>query len=56
MSRNVFVTWIEHPEPWLIEDELIREVVLPINLQGNDHPFRSVLTRLRTETKAQARR
>jgi hypothetical protein len=56
MSRNALVTWIEHPEPWVVEEKLIRELTLPLNLQGNDHPFRSVLTRLRTETKAQARR
>jgi hypothetical protein len=56
MGRNAFVTWIEHREPWLVEEELIRELVLPLNLQGNDHPFRPVLTRLRTETKSRARR
>ena len=56
MSRNAFVTWTEHPEPWVIEEKLIRELALPLNLQGNDHPFRPALTRLRTETKARARR
>jgi hypothetical protein len=47
---------IEHPEPWLIEEKLIRELALPLNLQGNDHPFCPVLTQLRTEAKARARR
>ena len=56
MSRNAFVTLIEHSEPWGIEEELIRELALPLNLQGNDHPFRSLLTELRTEAKARARR
>ena len=23
MSRNAFVTWIEHPEPWVVEEKLI---------------------------------
>ena len=46
----------EHPEAWVVEEELIRELVLPLNLQGNDHPFRPVLTPLRTEAKAEARR
>ena len=54
MSRIAFVTWIEHPEPWLIEEELIRELALPLYLLENNHPFRPVLTRLRTEARASA--
>ena len=56
MSRNAFVTWVEHPEPWVVEKKLIRELALPLNLQGNDHPFRPVLTGLRMQAKARARR
>jgi hypothetical protein len=53
---EVLVTWIEHPEPWVVEKKLIRELALPLNLQGNDHLFRPVLRRLRTDAKARARR
>lgn len=55
MASNAFVTWVEHPEAWVVEEQLIRELALPLNLQGNDHPFRTVLTGLRTEAEAQAR-
>lgn len=52
MGQNACVTWVKHPKPWVIEERLIRELALPLNLQGNDHPFRPVLTRLRTDAKA----
>ena len=51
-----FVTWIEHPAPWEIEPELIRELRPPLNLRENsDHPFCEQLSRIRREAKARAR-
>jgi hypothetical protein len=40
MDKNAFVTWIVHPEPWVLEKELIHLVSLPLNLDMNRaHPF-----------------
>ena len=50
MEENAFVTWVVRDEPWLLEEELIQKVSLPLNLQGNDrHPF---YIRLKTIRKA----
>jgi hypothetical protein len=48
LAENAFVTWEVSPEPWLIEDKLIRHVTLPLNLDQNDrHPFHPALTATR---------
>ena len=45
MDQNAFVCWLETPEPWLVETELIRSVILPLNLDENTaHPFHANLT------------
>ena len=55
MAANAFVTWVEHPEPWVLEEELISRVVLPLNLARNQrHPFHQVLTALRREARERA--
>lgn len=55
MAENAFVTWTEHPEPWHLEDELIRDLSLPLNLRGNErHPFYPQLAALRKMHKANA--
>lgn len=49
MSRHACVSWIEHPQPWLLEDELIAELDLPLNLMGNQrHPFHPTLSAARS--------
>jgi GIY-YIG catalytic domain len=56
ISRNAFVTWTEHREPWLLEDRLIADLVLPLNIRGNSrHPFYATLRKIRREAKAAAR-
>ena len=56
MEKNAFVVWIEHPTPWLLEDELIQTKSLPLNLQGNQaHPFHKELSLLRSEQKKKAK-
>jgi hypothetical protein len=43
------------PEPWLLEDELIAKLSLPLNLHGNArHPFHPVLSAMRREAKERA--
>jgi len=56
MQENAFVTWVEHEEPWLLEDELLRTIPLPLNLKGNrHHPFAERLSGLRRKANADAR-
>jgi hypothetical protein len=56
MDKNAFVTWIVHPEPWVLEKELIHLVSLPLNLDMNRaHPFHNTLSALRSEAKQLAR-
>jgi hypothetical protein len=37
MARNSAVTWVEHPQPWLVEDALVASVPLRLNLSQNRH-------------------
>ena len=56
MLENAFVTWLEHEEPWLLENELLRTVSLPLNLKGNrHHHFATQLSGLRRRANAYAR-
>ena len=56
MRENAFVTWIEHGEPWLLEDELLCTISLPLNLKGNGrHAFAATLSVLRRRANAHAR-
>ena len=56
MSRNAYVVWAEHPEPWLVEPDLIASVDLPLNINENrQHPFCARLRALRASASARAR-
>ena len=56
MAENALVSWVVHPQPWVLERELIRILDVPLNLQDNKHnPFHAVLTRLRAEAGRNAR-
>lgn len=55
MGDNTRVSWLLDPEPWVIEENVINTVSLPLNLKGNDHTFKSTLSTLRKEAIAQAR-
>ena len=56
LAQNARVCWVEHPQPWVLEDELLREVSLPLNLQGNaHHGFSPRLSEMRLAAKAAAR-
>ena len=48
LDDNAFVTWAEHPEPWILEENLIKTLSLPINLEHNlNHPFHPTLKDVR---------
>lgn len=55
LLENAFVTWVVQDEPWVLEEELMRTVSLPLNLQGNrHHPFSTSLSNLRRGANAHA--
>lgn len=56
MGRHAFVTWVPDAIPWVLESELIKQIVVPLNLLGNDsHPFHAVLRETRRRARANAR-
>ncbi|MDQ0825591.1 hypothetical protein QFZ60_001764 [Arthrobacter sp. B2I5] len=56
MSRHARVTWAQTDLPWLPEAQAIKQLSLPLNLQGNSrHPYYATLKALRAEHKAIAR-
>ena len=56
MARYARVVWTVVDRPWDVEERLIREMVLPLNLDQNRHsPFHQELTSLRAEQRALAR-
>lgn len=56
LQENAKVCWVEHEEPWLLEEDLLSRLSLPLNLQGNSHhPFTAQLTELRQAAKRAAR-
>lgn len=56
MAHNAFVTWLATPEPWKVEEAMIRTVSLPLNLdQNRNHPFHAALSALRRNARQRAR-
>ena len=56
MEKNAFVGWMVHPEPWVIERLLLRELSCPLNLKDNaHHPFAPILKRMRIDALRRAR-
>ncbi|WP_284226662.1 GIY-YIG nuclease family protein [Mycobacterium antarcticum] len=53
MAENTLVSWVVRPEPWLFEDQLTADLVLPLNLQG-DSAFQQELKRLRRDAVLKA--
>lgn len=57
MTEHARVVWTVHTEPWRVEEQLIRSLSLPLNLDHNrDHPFHTTLSGLRGAAMAEARR
>lgn len=56
MAENARVVWNVCEEPWKLEQELIKSVCLPLNLDQNGaHEFFPKLSALRREAKQRAR-
>jgi hypothetical protein len=57
MTDNALVSWVIREEPWVLEEELIASLDLPLNIQGNAHnSFYPTLKRLRGEGEQLARK
>jgi hypothetical protein len=55
LAQNASVAWAVTPGPWVVEEELIQRISLPLNLDQNDrHPFHARLTELRRAAKLRA--
>jgi hypothetical protein len=55
MAEHAWVSVVEDPEPWLIEDHLIRTLDLPLNLdQNRHHVFHARLSGCRADAKRRA--
>jgi hypothetical protein len=56
MEKNAFVGWTEHPEPWLIEYDLLLKLSCPLNISHNGHhPFVPILRQMRIDALQRAR-
>ncbi len=57
MGENAFVTWIYQEEPWILEEELISHLFLPLNLQINKHNINyPIISSIRSKAKANTRK
>lgn len=55
MEQNAKVYWVADEEPWVLEEALIRSIPLPLNIQGNTHPFKPTLSAMRSKAMAEAK-
>ena len=56
MADNAFVCWQQDDAPWLRERELIEELPLPLNLDGNkSNPFAATVSGVRHSAREVAR-
>lgn len=54
--ENAFVCWIIHPESWILEEEIIKNVSLPLNIPANKHHlFSAKLSEMGREAKRVAK-
>ena len=56
LEKNSLVSWFANQHPWKIEKNLINQLYLPFNIQGNvNNPFKSTLIDLRKNAKDRAK-
>jgi len=55
LEQNAVVCWVEHPQPWELEELLLKTLSLPLNIDGNDrHPFVATVRACRRAARAAA--
>ncbi|KML26281.1 hypothetical protein VL10_01865 [Leclercia adecarboxylata] len=55
MEKNAKVSWVADEEPWVLEEMLITSTSLSLNLQGNNHAFKPMLSAMRSKAMAEAK-
>ncbi len=55
LEDNAYVSWEICEEPWNIEEKVFEQTVLPLNLKGNQHPFKETLSVMRKHAIQNAR-
>ncbi|WP_341874206.1 GIY-YIG nuclease family protein [Kosakonia arachidis] len=55
MEQNAKVYWVADEEQWLLEESLIANISLPLNIQGNNHTFKPILSGMRSKAIAEAK-
>ncbi|MDK8078824.1 hypothetical protein QP716_13815 [Citrobacter freundii] len=55
MEKNAKVYWVANEEPWVLEKTLISSISLPLNIQGNNHAFKPILSAMRSKAMAEAK-
>lgn len=56
MDRCALVCWVKCAEPWIVEEEAISSISLPLNLDQNcHHRFYARLNQIRSEARQRAR-
>ncbi|HHQ6722799.1 TPA: GIY-YIG nuclease family protein [Serratia fonticola] len=55
MAENAKVHWVPHDEPWVLEESLMSSYSLPLNIQGNSHAFKTLLSAMRSKAMAEAK-
>jgi hypothetical protein len=57
MQKSARVCWVEHSDPWELEDKILDTLSLPLNLKDNqNHPFYHELKMLRKQAKNKAKK
>jgi len=55
MAEHARVCWLTDATPWVVEDDLIAGLDLPLNLRGNEqHPFYDTLSAARASARRAA--
>jgi hypothetical protein len=55
MGKKAFVTWLVIEKPWILEERLISELMLPLNLDKNkSNPNHDMVSKIRSDAKALA--
>ena len=55
MNENAFVSWVEEPQPWVLEKEALKNIPLPLNIRDNPlNEFSPILSKLRSDMKKRA--
>jgi hypothetical protein len=56
MAENAFVAWMVHPEPWVVEQQMLKLASCPLNLADNEHHgFNATLRELRRAAVMQSK-